>query len=562
MRSQAELKLKENQAPYFISYQMKDYDQHEVSARYGAVFQDDSYRDRKLYVDVRVGSHQFDSSIAEELDFNFSTKGASYISRKNGPLDDSPVALRTSLWLATDERYKAALFNYLKKKGEDVYSVDDPKRPPSFTQEKPEQYVQKPLPYSFDRARWVALSRAISSSFNAHPELFDSEVRVSADKVTRYFVSTEGSRIVTEETLYGVHVSAVTRADDGQLLDNSRDWYAPLESQLPSDEKIREATKTMVTELLALRKAPAIDPYTGPAILAPEAAGVLFHEAVGHRLEGERQDNDTEGKTFRGQVGKSVLPGFISIVDDPTLREVEGVQVNGHYQFDEEGVRGQKTQLVQAGVLKSYLLSRHPVEGFARSNGHGRSQGSRRPVARMANLLVESTKRLDDAELKKLLIAEAKRQGKPYGLIIRDITGGNTNTSSFGYQAFKGVPRMVYRVDVRDGKESLVRGVEIVGTPLSSINRIMATGKRLGVFNGFCGAESGNVPVSAIAPATLLQEIELQRAMEGKDRPPLLSSPAAGTPGAGGPAGTQGAQGAKVTPPPGPGAGEQGPRGK
>jgi TldD protein len=189
-------------------------------------------------------------------------------------------------------------------------------------------------------------------------------------------------------------------------------------------------------------------------------------------------------------------------------------------------VKGQRTVLVEKGVLKSFLLSRAPVQGFQQSNGHGRSQGNRKPVARMANFFVESTRAVSDAELKRMLIAEAKRQGKPYGLIIRDITGGNTNTSNYGYQAFKGVPRMVYRVDVRDGKETLVRGVEIVGTPLSSINRIMATGRTRGIFNGFCGAESGHVPVSTVAPATLLQEIELQRTVEGKDRPPLLLSPA------------------------------------
>jgi hypothetical protein len=145
----------------------------------------------------------------------------------------------------------------------------------------------------------------------------------------------------------------------------------------------------------------------------------------------------------------------------------------------------------------------------------------------MANLIIQSSKQVSDEQLKKMLIAEAKRQGKPYGLIIRDITGGNTNTSSYGYQAFKGVPRMVYRVDVRDGKETLVRGVEIVGTPLSSMNRILASGSKSGIFNGFCGAESGNVPVSTVAPAVLLQEIELQRTVEGKDRPPILMSPAA-----------------------------------
>ena len=526
-RNQQQLKIQSHEPPYFMSYQLKDTEQHGIVARYGAIFLDDSYRDRKLYVDVRVGSYELDNSGPEEYDYFGGGKGSSYVSHKDAPLDDSGMALRTSLWLVTDEKYKAALSQLLKKKGESVYTVEDPKQPPSFSKEKPAKYVQTPVAFPFNRERWAKVARDVSSRFKAHPEIFDSEVRVTADKVTRLFVSSEGSRIVTEETMYGLHVMAVTRAEDGQLLDNSRNYYVPTEAGLPDDKKLAEATTKVIEELLALRKAESIDPYTGPAILAAEAAGVLFHEAVGHRLEGERQDAEGEGKTFRGQVGKQVLPAFISIVDDPSARALQGEPLNGYYEYDEEGVKGQRVTLVEKGVLRNYLVSRRPVEGFLQSNGHGRSQGTRKPVARMANLMVESTKQLEDVELKKQLIAEAKRQGKPYGLIIRDITGGNTNTSSYGYQAFKGVPRMVYRVDVKTGQETLVRGVEIVGTPLSSINRIMSTGRKAGIFNGYCGAESGNVPVSTVAPAVLLQEIELQRAMEGKDRPPILMSPAA-----------------------------------
>jgi TldD protein len=527
-RNHQQLRLQSHEPPYFLSYQLKDYDQHSVAARFGALFLDDGFRERKLYVDARVGTYEFDSSVGEnEFEMSFSTKGTSYMPRSDAPLDDSPLALRTALWLATDSKYKSALFQFLKKKGENVYSVEDPQRPPSFSKEQPQRYVEPAKAFPFARERWIRVARENSARFNAHPELFDSEVRVTADKVVRTFVSSEGSRLITEETLYGLHISAITRAPDGQLLDNSRDFYAPTEAGLPDDARIARATTEVISELLALRAAPAIDPYTGPAILAPEAAGVLFHEAVGHRLEGERQDDETEGKTFVGQLGKAMLPGFLSLSDDPTRRELNGEPLNGYYLFDEEGVKAQRVQLVENGVLRTYLLSRHPVEGFLKSNGHGRSQGTRKPVARMANLMVDSKRQVSEAQLKKMLIAEAKRQEKPYGLIIRDITGGNTNTSSYGYQAFKGIPRMVYRVDVRDGKETLVRGVEIVGTPLSAMNRILATGQQRGVFNGFCGAESGNVPVSTVAPAVLMRELELQRAVEGKDRPPLLPSPAA-----------------------------------
>jgi len=529
-RNRTRLKLGENGPPYFISYSVKDLTQAYVAARYGALFDDSTNRDRRVFADVRVGSHEIDNSVNEEFDFNFSLKGTSYTTRKEAPLDDDLTALRTALWLITDEKYKTGLFNLLKKKGEAVYVVDDPKKPPSFSREQPSAFIGPAASYTFDRARWMALVRKVSARFNEAGKIFDTDVRVTADKEVRYFVNSEGSRILTEQTFYGVHIYAVTRADDGQLLDDSRDYYGFREAELPSDDKLMKDAESLIQELLALRAAPAIDPYTGPAILEAEAAGVRFHEAVGHRLEGDRMDNDAEGKTYKGQIGRAVLPSFITIVDDPTLATLGGKSLNGYYRFDDEGIPAQRVPLVEAGVLKNFLVSRHPVDGFLKSNGHGRAQLNRRPVARMANLIASSTKQVSDAELKQMLIAEAKRQGKPYGLIIRDIQGGNTNTSSFGYQAFKGIPRLVYRVDARDGKETLVRGVEVVGTPLSAVSKIVATGKTQGVFNGFCGAESGNVPVSTVAPATLLREIELQRVIEGKDRPPILPSPAAEPP--------------------------------
>lgn len=525
LRNAHGLKLEDHGPPYFLSYQMKDTEQRVVAARFGAVAEDNDLRDRRIAADVRVGSYAFDSSVDQE-DYTLALSGLGYSGSRLAPLDDDPDAVRSAFWLLTDEKYKAAVFQYLKKKGETVYAVADPNKATSFSQEKPSLFVQPPAPFPFSRDRWRKLSRAVSAELDHAPGIFDHDVRVTADKVVRYFVSSEGSRLVTEDVIYGVHVFAVARAPDGQLLDDSRDYYAPTEAQLPSDEQLLSDGNAVVAELHALQAAPVIDPYTGPALLEPDAAGVLFHEAVGHRLEGERLANDTEGKTFKDQVGKRVLPAFIDIADDPNLAQAAGKPLNGFYRYDDQGVRAQRAELIQGGVLQGYLLSRRPVTGFAHSNGHGRAQNNLRPQARMANLLVTSHRQLSDAELKRRLLAEARRQGKPYALIIRDITGGNTNTSTSGYQAFKGIPRMVYRVDVNTGKETLVRGVEIVGTPLSAMNKILATGKTVGVFNGFCGAESGSVPVSTVAPSTLLEEIELQRVEEGKDRPPLLGNPA------------------------------------
>ena len=291
---------------------------------------------------------------------------------------------------------------------------------------------------------------------------------------------------------------------------------------MPSFER---AAADLGRDLQALAQAPLVDPYTGPAILAPEAAGVLFHEALGHRLEGERQKDNSDGQTFKGQIGQTILPAFLSVYDDPTLVTFGPVDLNGHYDFDDEGVPAERVTLVDRGVLKAYLLSRTPVEGSSRSNGHGRAEVGRKPQARMATTVVSASKSVSYAELKQMLIAEARRQKKPYGLLLKDVSGGQTSTETGGYQAFKGSPRMIYTVDVQTGKETLVRGVEIVGTPLSALSRIVAASNDSAVFNGFCGAESGYVPVSTIAPALLLSEVELQRSTRERTRAPLLPPP-------------------------------------
>lgn len=524
--SMAKLRLEEHEAPYFVSYQLKQLEGHGIVARYGAVMESQPRKEARLHVDVRVGDYAADSSAARnENPFFFAEgDGPTYYASTNAPMEFHPDALRTSLWLLTDQQYKSALSSWLKGKAQAVYAPEKSETA-SFTREEPARFVQAPLAFSFDVVAWEEAARSLSARLAAQPELFDSEVRISADKQTRFLVTSEGTELVTEEALVSLHLQAVTRAEDGELLDNSRSFYAPTAAGLPPLEVVRKAADEMIAELLALRTAPVIDPYTGPAILAPEATGVLFHETVGHRLEGERLHDDQEGRTFKGQVGNRVIPAFLSIVDDPTLEVFEGIPLNGHYLYDDQGVPAQRAGLIEAGVLRSYLLSRKPVEGFERSNGHGRAQGNRTPTARMANLFVTSTKTVSSSRLRQMLIAEARKANKPYALLIKDMTGGNTNTSTYGYQAFKGVPRLVYRIDAKTGKEELVRGVEIVGTPLASINKIVATSDEYGVFNGYCGAESGYVPVSAIAPAALISEIELQRTAKAKERPPILPPP-------------------------------------
>jgi len=524
-RSAERLQLDGFERPYFVGYQVRDVTAHEVSGRYGAVMDDLARQDRMVAADVRVGSYELDSSGGADEVLVLGEAQPTWFAPKDAPLDGDPEALRSVLWLQTDERYKEALSAYFKQRSRDVYRRGDPARAPSFSREPPARQVDPPRPFPFERERWRRAVRETTAAFRDQPHVFDAQVKVTAERQVRWLATTEGTRLVTERTLYAVHLLAVTRAEDGQLLDGGRDFYAPTEAGLPSPVALAAAARAVAAELAALRAAPAIDPYTGPAILEPEAAGVLFHEAVGHRLEGERLEDDKDGQTYKGQVGRQVLPPFLSIVDDPTLAEAAGTPLNGTYAWDDQGVPARRTVLVRDGTLVGYLLSRKPVKPFERSNGHGRSQGARPPMARMANLVVESSRAVPRAELKRLLMVEARRQGKPYGLLIGDITGGNTNTTTYGYQAFKGTPRLVYRIDAETGVETLVRGVELVGTPLSSVNKVLATGDTVRVFNGFCGAESGYVPVSTVAPATLVGEIELQRVARAMERGPVLPSP-------------------------------------
>ncbi len=554
-RSLKELKLRDHEAPYFVAGAVRGVDSEELAAKYGAIFVDGEKRERHLSVDVRVGSYELDNTGNAEM-FDFDAADSGYAAGREAPLDqleggraplgDPALALRNSVWLLADESYKHALAAYLKKKGKEIYRPDDPQRPPSLSREPAVVHIAPPLAAPFDRALWRNELARESARLAKRVELFDSNLRAGVDRQERLIANTEGTRIVSEQAIYSLHAMAWARAPDGMLLEDSRDWYGFTEAELPRGERLARELDQLADELAALQKAPAIDPYTGPALLAPEASGVLFHEALGHRLEGERQNDDHDGHTFKGQINHPILPTFLSVFDDPTRsvlappaaapgREAKPTQpqppnqiisLNGFYDYDDQGVPAQKTTLVKEGVLQSYLLSRAPVEGFTRSNGHGRSAPGRDPVARMSNLIVESTRTLSWAELKAALIAEARKQGRPYGLIIRDVSGGNTDTSSYAYQAFKGQPRLVYRVDANTGAEEIVRGVEIVGTPLSSINKILATGDDPRVFDGYCGAESGFVPVSTVAPTILIGELELQRTRKDTGRPPILSSPA------------------------------------
>lgn len=524
-RSMKRLRLKGYEAPYFISYTLRDIEEAEVIGKNGAVYGKARDRRRVLHVEVRVGSYELDNTSAGESEGDADLALSLSEVSKDAPLDDNLEALRGSLWLLTDQKYKAALAAYARKRARGVRDVEPEDKLPSFSKEKPSKFVGEQPRFDVNLDQLSESVRVAGARLKQAPVL-DGEVKLNADRVSRYFVSSEGAETVEHRTIFAAHVSAEARAKDGMPLTNARDFYGRSAEQLPTAQALASAVDGLVRDLALLSAAPAADPYNGPAILMEEAAGVFFHETIGHRLEGERQVSEQEGRTFKGQIGHKVLPTFLSVLDDPTLQTaVGGTALNGFYRFDDEGVPARPVTLIEKGVLRDYLKSRTPVLGSLRSNGHGRAEGTSDPIGRMANLLVRAEKTVPLAELKAQLLEEVRRQGKPYGLIIRDILGGSTNTMNFGSQTFRGQPTMVYRVDAKTGEETLVRGVEMVGTPLSSVAKIVSASDTVGVFNGYCGAESGMAPVSTVAPAVLFTEIELQRAQHVSERPPILPPP-------------------------------------
>jgi predicted Zn-dependent protease len=506
--------------PYFLSYSVSDASMVTIGAQFGALVSSGSNHVRVADVQVRIGEPKLDN-----------THGAHRSTADNSatlPLTDDREALARSLWLVTNTGYGKALDNYLRVKTEAEVRAKEEDSSPDFSQEAQQVYLGKPAPpVKIDRAAWEQRVRALSRLFRDYPDVNLNMVMLVAQNETDYFVSSEGSRVVTPHMLARVVVLGMTRADDGMDLFRVQTFEAETADGLPAQAEMEAAVHKLGNSLEALRKAPVTEPFDGPAILSGRAAAVFFHEVLGHRLEGQRQRGDEEGQTFTKEVGKEVLPTFLSVADDPTLTTFGKTWLGGNYQFDDEGQKAQRVALIQDGVLKTFLMSRLPIASFANSNGHGRAQTGKMPIGRQGNLIVTSTKSVTEAKLRKQLIEEAAKQGKPYGLYFEDISSGFTLTQRRLPQAFEVIPLVVWRVYVDGRPDELVRGVNIVGTPLAAMKKILVTGDKSEVFNGECGAESGTVPVSAVAPAMLVSEMETQRQPQGTARPPILPIPGA-----------------------------------
>ena len=508
---------KSEQPPYYLGYTVYDQDFVVLAGAYGSLLSNTNIHRRFADVTMRVGSPDLDNTHGQSR--------SSGVTSGTLPIGNDQDAIARVLWELTDREYKRAGPALMNVRTNAAVRAEEEDKSPDFSKEKPQTNIGEASASPFDRTAWEGEIKRLSAAFRKYPDVYFATVVLQAANSNSRMVSNEGTTLVSPSSSTRLIMEAQTRADDGMDLLRVETFQAPNAKGLPTEAELASKIEKMAADLSALRKAPVAEPYDGPALLSGRAAAVFFHEVLGHRLEGHRQRDEEEGQTFTKKVGQEVLPKFLSVVDDPTIHEIGGVKLAGAYDYDNEGSPAQHVDVIKDGILKNFLMSRMPIKNFSLSNGHGRNQPGLMPTGRQGNLIVTSTQTVPDSQMRQKLIDEVKKQGKPYGLYFDDIQGGFTITTRQLPQAFQVLPVMVYKVYPDGRPDELVRGVDIVGTPLAALTRILTTGDQPHVFNGVCGAESGQVPVAAVAPSMLFSEMEVQKRAHQHERPPLLPPP-------------------------------------
>ena len=507
--------LTERVQPYFLSYEITDDQVVNVTSSFGKLQTSQKTRSRQLDIDLRVGNAHLDNTHGAHGD-DFPPIFV--------PIEADPDALRSVLWYYTDLKYKQAVQQLAAVTTDVQVNVAQEDKSDDFSSGPAATHTDKLKVMSVDQKVWEEKVRKYTAPFARFGNIYAATATLMADIESRWYVNSDGSQIMVSRPLYYLYLSAQIKADDGMDLPRYESFFATEPGGLPSDQAVLKTVDQMIKDLQALRAAPIVDPYTGPAILSGRSSGVFFHEVFGHRIEGHRQKDENEGQTFKKMVGEKLLPDNFSVVSDPTLQRLGNSELAGYYDYDNEGVRGRRVSVLEHGVFKNFLMGRSPIEGFPASNGHGRRQQGNAPVARQSNLIVVVDKPVTRAELKRQLIEEIKKQNLKFGLYFEDIQGGFTLTSRFTPNAFNVLPVMVYRV-YPDGREELVRGVNLIGTPLTAFSKIVAGDGEVATFNGVCGAESGSVPVSASSPDLLVSQIEVAKKEKSNARAPILPAP-------------------------------------
>jgi hypothetical protein len=488
-------------------WDLEDWDRWDAE---GAPRSETTMAQRIVFPDVRVGGPELDNHpVSPRADY-FGTSVS---------LADDEFALRHALWRVLDQFYKAATADFLRKQervvaqGKADYDTDDLAAEPAIV-----STAARPAS-PWDRERLARLQDAVSEPFRRAPTLLNAESHASLRRLWLRRRDTEGTRVDSAEDSALIDIEAVALSPDGLRETVSRDWWAREPDALPSEAEMRRAGRALLADLDELRVAATTSPFSAPALLDPTVSAALVF-ALGQRLSGEEQRNPGGAQTFRGRVGARVLSESLTLVDDPTLPSFRGRPLFGHYGFDDEGVPARRVVLIERGVLKGFLLSRYPVKGFPRSNGHARAPLGQIPVGAPGSLFLTSSEPLPVDKLLARLREECRRQQKPYGLWVRDLRVAAQQQGGGGQGSIRFLAR-VDLVDAATGKTVRVRDLDLVGTPLVMAESVLAAGD---------DPEAADVnvaaPASVVAPTLLLAEAELQRSETKPEKAPILPPPA------------------------------------
>ncbi len=499
-RSKAQLKMDQVGTPYYIEYRVSDVEEFLAEAAFGALRENQKVHVRILRVVVRVGDYKQDSYFGEGM-------GQTSIL----PLDNDPIALRHQIWLATDEAYKDAGQALTQKQATlkqftaDDHPVEDFAKVPVVT------LVQPLAIMKYDEDGWKKSLEDATNVYRAYPEIQSLSAFARFSLTNEYFVNSEGTVTRTGKNVYSVQLSASTQAPDGMRLARSPAWTVAKYEELPTREKLVQYSREALDTLKALRTAPIVDEeYRGPVLFEADAADDVLAGLIGNNVLGRKPQLGAPNRTtgaFATSYKSRVLPSFMDVVDDPTMKEFQGKSTIGSYEVDSEGVKAQAVNVIDKGVLTNYLMGRQPIRDFPSSNGHGRAAASTPPGPNLGVLLIKSSEAKPFDELKKSMMERVNASGQPFG--YRVVTMGGT------------APRLLYRVYAKDGHEELVRGAVFSELDIRALRSdLSAAGNDPIVTNRF-----GGVATTVICPSLLFDELEVKRADTSKDKLPDYPAP-------------------------------------
>ena len=500
-RSKAQLKMDQVQPPYFIEYRVNEVEDFGAEAAFGALRENQHLHYRVLRVVVRIGDYKQDS-------FYVRGQGEATIL----PLDNDPIALRRQIWLATDDAYKAAgqalaeKQAALKQFSVDANPVDDFAKAPQLIA------VEPTVSLRIDNAAWEKTLEDVSGLYKQYPEVQSVTASARFSAVNEYLVNSEGTVTRSGKTTYFVQLNGSTQAVDGMRLSRSPAYMVARLEELPARDALMADTKKMLDTIIALRQAPIVEEeYRGPVLFAADAADDIVASLIGQNVVGHKpqlgKPNRTTG-AFATSYKARVLPNFLSLVDDPTMKDFQGKSVVGGYAVDSEGVKAQAVHVIENGMLTNYLVGRQPLRDFPASNGHGRAAAGSGPGPSLGVLLLKSSEAQSPEDLKKKVMQMVTDQGGPYGYRVDTLGPGNS-------------PRLLYRVYAKDGHEELVRGAVFSELDTRALRaNVIAAGSDPLVSNRL-----GGVPTTVISPSLLFDELEVKRADTSKDKLPDYPPP-------------------------------------